>query len=270
MRVLGLRWKYYISLWMDFFLLQVKRETIFRSSFLLEIVSYTLWFLFNIFFFGVIFTHVRSIGGWGSYDVLTLISINQIMSALYDGFFGPNLRKFQTYIERGDFDIFLIKPLDLQFFVSTRFADLKPICSLPLPVFTLVFALLRRGIALGVFDLFLFILCFITGVLIRYGLGFLVMSFSFYFVRVSALHSLQRELLSYAGYPLSIYEGFSRILFTFIFPIALVANLPAMTILRRQVNYGLLIYSLFFACFILFFSRLMFYSAIRHYESASS
>ncbi|MEO0230880.1 MAG: ABC-2 family transporter protein, partial [candidate division WOR-3 bacterium] len=91
-----------------------------------------------------------------------------------------------------------------------------------------------------------------------------------YFVRISALHSLQRELLSYAGYPLSIYDGFSRILFTFIFPVALVANLPAQAILNYQVSYGLLIYSLIFGLFILVFSRKMFYHALKHYESASS
>ncbi|MEO0286482.1 MAG: ABC-2 family transporter protein [candidate division WOR-3 bacterium] len=270
MRAWARRLRYYVSLWGEFLLLQVKRETIFRGSFLLEIVSYALWFLFNIFFFGVIFSHVKSIGGWGPLEVLTLISVNQVISAFYDGVLGTNLRRFQTYIERGDFDLFLMKPLDLQFFVSTRFADLKPLFSIPFPVFTLLFALLRRRVNIGVFDIFLFILCFVIGVLIRYGLGFLVMSLSFYFVRISALHSLQRELLSYAGYPLSIYEGFSRILFTFIFPVALIANLPAQAILNYQVSYGLLIYSLIFGLFILVFSRKMFYHALKHYESASS
>ncbi|MDI6850334.1 MAG: ABC-2 family transporter protein [bacterium] len=264
------RLKYYISLWGEFLSMQIKRETIFRGSFLLEIVSYIFWFVFNVFFFGVIFSHTKSIGGWGPYEVLTLVSINQLIVALYDSFLGPNLRRFQTYIERGDFDIFLIKPVDLQFFVSTRFMDLKSLFSIPVAILTLIFSLSVRGNPPGVLELLIFFLCFLIGLLIRYGLGFLVMSLSFYFVRVSALHALQRELLSFAGYPLSIYEKFAKVFFTFILPVALIANLPAQALLKYRISSGIFIYSCVFAAFILIFSRKFFYHAIRRYESASS
>jgi ABC-2 type transport system permease protein len=250
--------------------MQVKRETVFRSSFLLEIVSYIFWFVFNIFFFGVIFSHTRSIGGWGPYEVLTLVSINQLIVALYDSFLGPNLRRFQTYIERGDFDTFVIKPIDLQFFISTRFVDLKPLFSIPPGILTLIFALSMRGSPPGVLEILIFFLCFLIGLVIRYGLGFLVMSLSFYFVRVSALHSLQRELLSFAGYPLSIYEKFAKVFFTFILPVALIANLPAQALLKYRISSGIVLYSCFFAAVILIFSRKFFNYAIRRYESASS
>ncbi|MEO0239777.1 MAG: ABC-2 family transporter protein [candidate division WOR-3 bacterium] len=270
MRRWALRVNYYFSLWREFFLMQIKRETIFKGSFLLEIVSYLMWFVFNVFFFGIILSYRRSIGGWGRYEVLTLISINQLIVALYDTFLGPNLRRFQTYIERGDFDLFIIKPLDLQFFVSTRFMDLKPLFSTPLALLTLTYALYKRGSLPGLMEFTLFLTCFVMGVLIRYGLGFFVMSLSFYFVRVSALHSLQRELLSYAGYPYTIYEKFAKVFFTFIVPVALIANLPAQALLKQPVKPELVLYSFFFALVILVFSRHFFYRSIRRYESASS
>uniref|UniRef100_A0A7V3ZW26 ABC transporter permease n=1 Tax=candidate division WOR-3 bacterium TaxID=2052148 RepID=A0A7V3ZW26_UNCW3 len=270
MKQLVLKVKYYVSLWKEFLSMQIKREISFRSSFLLEVVSYIFWFVFNIFFFSVIFSHRKSIGGWGPYEVLTLVSINQLIVALYDSFLGPNLRRFQTYIERGDFDTFLIKPIDLQFFVSTRFVELKPLFSMPVAIITLIFALSMRGIPPGAFEILMFFLSFLIGLVIRYGLGFLVMSLSFYFVRISALHSLQRELLSFAGYPISIYEKFAKVFFTFILPVALIANLPAQALLKYRISCGIFLYSCFFAVFILIFSRKFFNQAIRRYESASS
>ncbi|RKX38810.1 MAG: hypothetical protein DRP23_06000, partial [Thermotogae bacterium] len=121
----------YLRLWIEFLKSNIKRETVFRFNFFLHIIGHLFWFIFSCIFFKVIYMNVHQIGDWNIYHVLTLIGVNQLITSLYEAFWGANLRQFQTYVEEGDFDHFILKPVDLQFLVSTRFIKLSPLFSLP-------------------------------------------------------------------------------------------------------------------------------------------
>lgn len=260
----------YFHLWISFFISCFKKEIIFKSDFFLKIISHLLWFLFSIIFFRIIYLHTPQIGGWNLYQTLCLLSVNQIVISLYESFFARNIRNFQNYIEDGSFDHFIIKPVDLQFFVSTRFINFNSIFSLPLSVFLLIYSLKNLNLDLNFIDVSIFIFLLLIGISIRYIFGFLIMTLSFYFVRIHSLYALHNEFLRYSGYPSSIYPKFAQFFFTFIIPIIVIANFPAMRLMKFCLSPKIIFYSLFFVLFLFILSRKFFYYSIKKYVSASS
>ncbi|MCM8807907.1 MAG: ABC transporter permease [Candidatus Omnitrophica bacterium] len=260
----------YFYLWWLFFISCFKKEIIFKGDFFLKIISHLFWFLFSIIFFRIIYLYKSEIGGWNLYQTLCLLSVNQIIISLYESFFAPNIRKFQNYIEDGSFDHFIIKPLDLQFFVSTRFINFNPLFSLSFSILLLIYSLKNLNLSINFMNILIFLFLLLIGVVIRYIFGFLIMTLSFYFVRINSLYALHNEFLKYSGYPSSIYPKPAQFFFIFIIPVIVIANFPAMSLMKFCLSYKIILYSIVFVLFMFFLSRKFFYYSIKKYVSASS
>ncbi|MGC8842317.1 MAG: ABC-2 family transporter protein, partial [bacterium] len=98
---------------------------------------------------------------------------------------------------------------------------------------------------------------------------FIVMTTAIWLVNAEALYALFSQIVDLARYPLSIYKGGVRIFFTFVIPIILIANVPALTLLGELSQHFIAI--VFFASvFFFLLSRLFFAYALSFYCSASS
>ncbi len=69
--------------------------------------------------------------------------------------------------------------------------------------------------------------------MILYSFWILVVSASFWVVKVDNLSYLFGSLFDAARWPITVFRGALRIVFTFVFPIALLTTYPAMALLGR-------------------------------------
>ncbi|HEC78500.1 MAG TPA: hypothetical protein ENI34_05075 [candidate division WOR-3 bacterium] len=262
--------KYRILLW-RFIKNSVIREMEFSINFLLQLISNTLWFFFTVLFFDIIYHHIKTINGWSVHQTYFLVATNQIIIYLYQSFFAQNFNKFPRLIRTGDLDHLLCKPVDVQFICSVRYFDVKSFLLLPIPCYFLIHSLSQMKLVPSSGQIIMFTIFVLGGVILRYLLGLSIMLLSFLFVEVTALYWMQSEFLRYASYPASIFKNGSRIFFTFLIPVILIANLPAAVILKTIENYQILALFTIFYIFIGFFiSRKLFYLCLKGYSSASS
>ena len=70
-------------------------------------------------------------------------------------------------------------------------------------------------------------------IVILYSIWILVISASFWVVKVDNLSYLFGSLFDAARWPISVFRGALRIVFTFVFPIALLTTYPALALLGR-------------------------------------
>ncbi|NIA22701.1 MAG: hypothetical protein GWP03_00815 [Proteobacteria bacterium] len=261
----------YIYLWFSFFKISFSKEVEYRMDFLLQCLGYFLWFLFTIIFFKIIYSHVSSIGGWNFYQTLYLIGINQIIIYIYQGLFLRNFSNFSLLVRKGELDHLLLKPIDLQFISTLRNIDIRAFFLLPFPIILIFYSTSHLQLNLSFSSYFLLLFLIFLGLLLRYIIGFFIVIFAIWMGNVSSLSALQNEFLKYAGYPASIYKGASAIIFTYIIPIVLIANLPAGVILGKLKNPAeMVIYTILFTLIVFFLVRIFFYKAIKYYSSASS
>jgi ABC-2 type transport system permease protein len=106
-------------------------------------------------------------------------------------------------------------------------------------------------------------------VLVLYSLWILVISAAFYLVKIDNLSYLFASIYDAARWPVDVFRGFLRLLFTFVIPLALLTSYPALALLGKldlAVAAQALGGSLLFAVA----ARLVWTRAIRRYTSASS
>jgi ABC-2 type transport system permease protein len=67
------------------------RDMNFKLNFLLWMVVESLWFVGQLVFIDVIFSHVNQIGDWTKWQMVLLVGTHQIISQIFQGFFYVNL-----------------------------------------------------------------------------------------------------------------------------------------------------------------------------------
>lgn len=240
----------------------------FRANFIFRILGNLLSFSISIIFFRIIYLNAPSIGGWNLYQTLILVSTCQIINSLHSALFG-GISRLNDYVESGGLDLVLLKPLDPQFLISLRYIDFQSLLSLVFPIALILYIASLGKISFNPLHLTLFLLLLISGLLLRYALGFLVMASCLWVVRADALYALYNYIASLAQYPISIYQGGVRVFFTLVIPIIVIANFPALSLIG-EVSFKFVLLALLVTFFFFYLSRFVFTLGLRFYTSASS
>src|SRR5436309_1550131 len=96
------------------------REMNFKLNFLLWLVVESLWFVGQLVFIKVIFSHVNQIGDWTKWQMVLLVGTHQIISQIFQAFFYVNLVNLPELVRTGKLDFILLQPIDGQFAMSVR------------------------------------------------------------------------------------------------------------------------------------------------------
>jgi ABC-2 type transport system permease protein len=208
------------------------------------------------------------IGGWDTSSVIVLLGVFTCADAMVGLVFRPSLRKVAEYIELGNMDYMLLKPVNLQFNMSFRAWSFWQ-----LPNFVIGLALMVGGMS-GAGTLIpehvaMALLGLTAGITILYALWATVTVMAFWFVRINNAQMILYALMGVARYPATIYPTGLRLFFTFVLPVTFITNVPAAAAVAK-VGWTTIGLSWLVAAITLLLSRSIWRHAIRHYTSASS
>jgi len=172
-------------------------------------------------------------------------------------------------IRTGAFDYVLLKPVDAQFMVSTAGYEPQKVIDLIGAVALASYAFSRLGVWPTPPQIGIGILLLISGVLAMYSLWIICAAASFWVVRLDNLIYLLMAIFDTARWPIQVFRGAWRFLFTFIIPVAIMTTFPAMALLGRLSTRTTLL-TLAGSLAMVMISRLIWRAAIRNYTSASS
>lgn len=242
----------------------------YRVDFLVQGAMALYWLAWNLVPLLVLYDQRQVIAGTWDFDAaLIVIGWFTVLRGLLEGAINPSLIDVIDRIRTGAFDYVLLKPADTQFLVSTtRFAPWK-LLDLAGGVGLVVWAFTRRGYAPAAEDVALSLLMLVSAALILYSLSILVLSAAFWVVRLDNLTFLFSAVFDAARWPIHVFRGGWRVLFTYVIPLALMTSYPAMAILG-QLDGRTAALSLAGAGVFALFARLTWRVAIRSYTSASS
>lgn len=173
------------------------------------------------------------VAGWTFPESLVVVAWFTLLRAVLEGAVSPSLTAVVEHVRRGTLDFVLLKPADAQFLVST--AKLEPWHAIDvagaIAIFCYAFAKLGRWPSLIEALTGLAFLC--LAVLILYSIWILVVSAAFWVVKVDNLSYFFGSLFDIARWPISIFKGGLRVVFTVVFPIALMTTYPALALLGK-------------------------------------
>jgi ABC-2 type transport system permease protein len=217
----------------------------------------------------VLFGDRDAVAGWTRPEALIVIAYFIGVRAVLEGLISPSLVDLLERIRSGAFDYVLLKPVDAQALVSTSRCEPWQIFNLLFAIGLAVYAFALRGDAPAAPDVALGLALFGTGLLAMYSLWILCAAAGFWVVRLDNLTYLLGAIFDVARWPVQVFRGVWRFVFTFVLPVAVMTTYPAEALLGRLDAHTALA-AAGGALVLAVVSRLVWRLAIRNYTSASS
>lgn len=241
----------------------------YRFDFVFKGMMSMFWLMVTLIPLMVVFRQKQTMVGWTYPEALVVIGWFVLLKGVLEGGVTPSMATVSEGIRDGRFDFTLLKPADAQFLVSTaRFEPWRAIDILgSFGVFT--YAFIQLGHPPSVSAVAKSLMLLVVAVVLLYSVWILVISASFYVVRIDNLSYLLASLFDAARWPVSVFHGALQIIFTAVFPIALMTTYPALALLDKLslINTIVCIAGGFAFAAV---ARFVWSRALRNYTSASS
>ena len=259
----------YLRLFACFVRFSISRAMEFRVDFFFRIVMDITFYAVNILFFEVIFLHTPLLGGWDAAQMRVFIGCFLLVDALSMTLFANNLWMLSTYINRGDLDYYLVRPVSSLFFLSLRDFAANSFLNLLMAGGILVWGLVGLGKPLHPGALLLLLALLINGTYLRYCVRMLTIIPAFWLHAGQGLEIVFFHLARLVDRPHRIFTGPVRVALTTLLPFSLMASAPAALFLDG-FNGGLFALILTVTVAFTFLLRFFWQRGLRAYSSASS
>jgi ABC-2 type transport system permease protein len=217
----------------------------------------------------VLFDGREAVAGWDASAALLVIAYFTGLRAVLEGVISPSLVSLLERIRTGAFDYVLLKPVDAQALASTSRCEPWQVFNLLFAIGLVVYAFVLRGRAPAPADIGLGVALFVAGLAAMYSLWLVCAAAGFWVIRLDNLTYLLGAIFDVARWPVEIFRGVWRFVFTFVIPVAVMTTFPAKALLG-ELDAETALATIGGALALLVVSRLVWRMAIRSYTSASS
>ena len=227
------------------------------------------WMIIKLLYVAIIYKAGTSIGILTPDHILLFVGTYVLMTGIYMLYFG-NFCSIPGMVQQGELDLYLVKPVSLQFLVTMRrieFAFLLP--NLVAGVSMIVPGWRLAGLPVGLVPIAGFLFYLACGCLLTYSLFLLPYILGFWIISVGGISDISAALWDFNNMPSMIYGKRFRQIGTYILPVFVITNFPGLFLMGELSP---------FACIwgagapVLFFvlSRAFWKVSMKRYSSASS
>lgn len=257
----------YLRVWWLFTISSFQVQLNIRWAFVLFILAKILRFATFIFFLVILVNSTKVLAGYNLDQViLFFLSFNflDIISQLLL----REVYRFRAVIISGNFDFYLLKPLNPLFRSLFTGADLFDFLTL-IPLVIAIFYYIDKLQLLNISALISYFLMLFVGFIIALAFHILVLALGILTTEVDNAIFVYRDLVGMGRVPVDIYMEPIRGLITFVIPVGIMMTFPAKA-LMGLLSLPLIIYAIFLSVILLYFSILAWRFALKNYSSASS
>jgi ABC-2 type transport system permease protein len=220
--------------------------------------------LFSLFLF---YRTGYQFAGWTWQEAMLVVGLFTFLQGISQTFLSPNLNRIVDQVQQGTLDYVLLKPINSQFWLSTRMVSPWGMPDLLIGLTILLY--MGSQLSLPIQRYFFVLFPLACGVLILYSLWFMLGATSIWFVKIYNVTEVLRGFLDAGRYPIVAYPSVYRFFFTFIVPVTFLTTVPAEILLGRS-PIGWVIGAACLGLTLLLLSNLLWRFALRFYTSASS
>lgn len=238
-----------------------------RWSILLFLFAKILRFVSFSFFLVILLNNTKVLAGY-NLDQVILFFLSFNFLDIFSQLLFREVYRFRAAIVTGNFDFYLIKPLNPLFrslFTGTDLLDL--ITLIPLAVVLIYY--INKLQLLTTLNFAGYLLMMLVGFLIALAFHILVLSLGVLTTEIDNTVMVYRDLVSMARVPVDIYMEPVRGFITFVIPIGMMMTFPPKTLLGL-LSPVYVIYSIIFSVSMLYLSLKIWQGALKRYSSASS
>lgn len=241
----------------------------FRLDFFFRVLMDLLWYAMHLAFFGLLYQHTPLLGGWGEAEVRIFATSLFVADAVHMTLFSNNLWAFPTYVNRGDLDYHLLRPVSSLFFLSMRDVAMNSFLNLVIALALLGWALAGYPHALPAGNVLAYTIALPIGIFLHYVLMMLFLVPIFWMHGGNGLREVYWSLDRLSQRPDGLWTGWVRRILTTVLPLALIVSAPTRALVEAapwgHVAHLALVTAALFGLLLVLWNR-----GLRAYGSASS
>jgi len=244
--------------------MKISSALAYKLGYVISIVASLLFQVASPLIILIIFGAGGSFPGWNIAQMIVLTGVLAFVKGIGFMLFMGLFWKFHTYVQKGKLDVYLIRPLPFLLSIIMEMFDDEDIGQVVGGLLILLYGLWMLGSVPGSTGLFVLLMC--LALLFYFGLSLVACALTIYFVRTPRLYESLDILITFAGYPKTMYSRTASTVVGGIFPILVAAHYPASALLGFSLE-GLPL-AIISVCIILLIGIVSYYQSMNYYTSA--
>ena len=245
----------------------------YRASLLMQVIAQFVMTGGEMLAVVVLLSRFQVVGRWGAGEIMFFFGVMQATFALTE-LLGRGVTAFTGFVQRGDFDALILRPRPLLLQVMLSQLDPRRLGSFLVGVIAVLVAGARLNIQWTAMKVLLLTEVVLGSMLLLLGLFLVEATMSFFSVKSIEMVNI----LTYGGrsacqYPVDVYPGVLRFLFTYLAPFAMCMHWPVSWILGAPMT-TLPVWAYFLTPLAgaVFFAVMVkvWYIGVKHYRSTGS
>ena len=250
------------------FSMSLRRTVAFRADLFFELFLTVVTAGSSLAALAVVYTRTDTLGGWAPGQAIALLGTFQILSGLRTAFVEPNIQWFGDQVKNGRFDALLIQPAPAILLASLGTCAPLALLQILLGLGVVAFGLVHAGITLTVVGVLAWMVLLLAATAIMWATRVLFATVVFWAFGLN-LDVVYEAIWQFARYPVQLYGTPLQLIFTYVFPVALIATVPV-DVLTRGGGLIAVPIALAIAAAACTITGLVWRAGLRRYTSATS
>ncbi|MFB6203475.1 MAG: ABC transporter permease [Candidatus Nanohaloarchaea archaeon] len=225
--------KRYLRIYRHYFVQYLKSRLVYQGDTYINFVGRFIEVASSVAFLGLIFTQVEQIQGWTFNELLFLAGFGGTIMNLHHFFFMNIYRFGEDYVLSGDFDRFLVRPLNPLFQVYADGVNDSSIPKLIGNFAMMVYAASALGIAVTPAKILYLVPAVVSGVLVFASIYLAFSATAFWLGKSQQLIWVLFNISDFRKYPYGIYALPVQVLLITLIPFAFATFFPATYFLQK-------------------------------------
>jgi ABC-2 type transport system permease protein len=217
----------YLTLYLHFLRFSFSRALEFRLDFFFRVVMDIAYYVVHLAFFTIIYRHTSLLGGWTLDQTYVFVCGFLVLDAVHMTVLSNNLWWLPVFINRGDLDYYLVRPVSSLYFLSLRDFAANSFLNLVIAAGLLGWSLARYPEPLGAGRVLVYLAVLLVGSYFYYLVRLVFIIPVFWLHSSRGLDEISWSLGKLAERPHQIYVGWLRVALVTILPLALAYSFPA-------------------------------------------
>lgn len=211
----------------------IKARMQYRVDFILGSIGMLFSSMATLGVFWVLFETIPQLAGWSFMEMVFMYAFYMIavspMQILFD-----NTWRLRNDVRTGNFLKYYFRPLNMMFYYMSEVFDLKGISQLIVGILLLIYASIQLSITWTFLKVLLLLATLFGASLVVIAIIVSAGCTAFWITNSFSVLSLAWKLREFSPYPISIFDGAFRFVFTFLLPIGFVSFYPSQMFLRPE------------------------------------
>ena len=216
-----------------------------------------------------IFHFIEKLAGYTLGQTLLFFATFNLVDILAQVLFFRGFWFIQQYVKEGEFDRILLYPINEIFLTAFKITDWMDVLTLVPAGALVVYATTLLPTVPSLLQVVLYLLLCLNGVLLAFAINLFIASLTFYTPETENLFLLYRDLMTIGRFPTEIFSNPLQLLFTFVFPVAVIITFPAKTLMGILNPLGIP-YAFILSSLLVFLATGFWKHSLKRYASASS